>query len=84
MKITINTMRLAGGISKWGPILLSSVVPCLMKSVNVCITIVLGIIVRIKIGTIFIIFLVSSICVTVQSIHDEVSRVFTAALSRIL
>jgi hypothetical protein len=82
MKITINAVRLAGGISKWGPILLSSVVPCLMKSVNVCITMVLGIIVKIKIGIIFIICLVSSTCVTVQSIHDEVWPVFTAALSR--
>jgi len=43
---------------------------------------VLGIHVVINTGNIFVICLVSSICVTVQSIHGEVWPVFTAALSR--
>lgn len=77
-----NAVRHAGGISKWGPMLKSSVVPCLMKSVPPVTSNVLGRIVVIKIGSIFVICLVSSTWVTGQSIHGDVLPVFIAALSR--
>lgn len=82
MKIIVIDERLPGEKLKRGPILLFSVMPCLMKSVKMCIPKVLGIIVKIEIGTSFVICLVSSICVTVQSIHGEFCPVFIAALSR--
>lgn len=82
MKIVTNEVRQAGGISKWGPMLLTSVVPCLMKSVFVCATRALGMNVAIRIGIIFIICLVSSTWVTGHKFHGVFGPLFTAALSR--
>ena len=82
MKIVMNAERHAGGISKLGPMLLSSVVRCLMKSVPPWANIMLDTNVATRIGTNLIICLVSSTCVTGHSIHGEVGPLFTAALSR--
>nr|GMD59782.1 hypothetical protein TSUD_133750 [Ipomoea batatas] len=72
--------RLAGGMLKL-PTFLFRVVPCFTKSVLIWAIIVLGMNVATKIGSIFSICLVSSISVTVHSIHGLVEPVFTPALS---
>ena len=72
--------KLAGGIWKWLPMLLSRVVPCLMKRVCVCANIVLGMNVHIKTGIILSICFVSSTWVTVHSFHESLDPLLIAAL----
>lgn len=76
-----NPARQAGGILKL-PRFLFKVVPCLTKSVPIWAIIVLGMIVEIKIGIILSICLVSSTCVTGDSIQEVVELVLTQALLR--
>ncbi|MFS7975446.1 hypothetical protein Hanom_Chr10g00880721 [Helianthus anomalus] len=78
-----KTDKEAGGISKFGPMDRTNVVPCLMKSVLVWAISVLGMNVAHKTGIILTICFVCSTCVTGHRYHSEVgSSTLTAALSR--
>lgn len=69
MEIVTKAPRLADGIWKWLPMCRSSVVPCFMNSVFTCAIIVLGMMVTSRMGSMMIICLVSSTCVTVHTLH---------------